>query len=116
MLGLGLFIVIGGFAFAQIFRYRDVRDTPLEQPIFIQQDEVGTFTPDQQEKIANFKKKVLARAVSSVPLTEQEKSVISMSIGISPMLPLPGGTTVANQDVYRFSDEELRTIAEAIRR
>ena len=87
---------------------------PLEQPLFFTVEELQSLTAKQQKQVADFKKKALARVTFNIPLTEQERSVLGMSIATTTMLPLPGGVVTANQDIYRFTAEELRLIEEAL--
>ena len=73
------------------------------------------LTPAQKTNVEDFKKKILDRVASGVPLTKEEKSVLSVSISTSSKEPL-GGILIVDQSVYRFTASEIKLITDAIRK
>lgn len=61
----------------------------------------ATINPEQKPAVAQLKEQILTRVQSKTPLTEQERSLISVIV------------TVPN---YQFSPDELQLISEALKK
>ncbi len=75
----------------------------------------GTLSVEQQERVNEFKKRVLARVVSQIPLNDSERSIISATVSLSPKAG-EGGFIVADQRIIQFTPDELRFIMEALKK
>ncbi|TSC83421.1 MAG: hypothetical protein G01um101417_614 [Parcubacteria group bacterium Gr01-1014_17] len=103
-------------AFTPPVYLQDESPTALIRPLYLQGLSHGGLTAlslEHKQKIADFKKKILARIVSSEPLSSQEKTVLSISVSTTAKLAL-GDLVVADQSVLQFSSEELREITRAL--
>lgn len=86
---------------------------PVEQLLFIKK--VGEdFTSEQQQKIEEFKAKILARAKLGVTLTKQEEEVFGVVISDRKVI-FPNGEMVVNHLVLKFSTEEINLIYNALK-
>lgn len=61
----------------------------------------ATINPEQKPAVAQLKEQILARIQSRLPLTEQERSLISVIVAVPD---------------YQFSNEEMLLISEALRK
>ncbi|MCR4334365.1 MAG: hypothetical protein NUV47_01370 [Patescibacteria group bacterium] len=76
----------------------------LSSPLFLVSNE-----KDEKQKIAEFKSKVLRRISLNKPLSNQEKSVLEVSISVSDKSTV-GQLIMANQNILNFTPDELARI------
>lgn len=135
--GIGLVIVVlvaGGFLWRQkISRDATSLGTPpafvppvyvsnesptlLTAPLYlldVSEKETPLLTTEQEQSVAHFKKKILARLELSEPLSKAEKSVLAVSISTAKKPPI-GGLAIADQSIFHFTSEELARISEALK-
>ena len=74
-----------------------------------------TLSAEQEKRVIDFKKHVLARVSSPVPLKESEKNIITASVSIYPKTA-EAGFFIADQHIIRFTNDELRLIKEELQK
>ena len=114
--GILLLVALGCF-----FWWRSAHKVPtLEnslgavRPLIIKAD-LSALTEEQERTIADFRRAILARAKSKTPLTDDEKSVIRLSLGTK-KLSFPSGRVIVDQATFQFTPKERALISEALER
>ncbi|KKU59371.1 MAG: hypothetical protein UX81_C0010G0034 [Parcubacteria group bacterium GW2011_GWA2_47_12] len=75
----------------------------------------GVLSEEQKHRVNEFKKNVLARAVSQIPFDDSEKDIILASISTSSKI-VEDGFVVADQNILQFTENELRLIKEKLQK
>ncbi len=72
------------------------------------------FTLSEKQRINDFKKLILSRVMSKIPLRESEKSIIAISISTTTK-PAVGGLTLADQNIFKFTADEVSLISKILK-
>lgn len=93
----------------------DESPTELLRPLYLEilGGKPAGLSQEQKQFVADFKKKILTRIRSRVPLTSQEKTVLAISTATTTK-PAIGDFLVADQSLFQFSSEELEEITRAM--
>ena len=83
-------------------------------PLYFEKVSKSGLTAEQQQKIADFKAHILARAASKIPLNASEKFIISGSISTDTKQTAGSGVTIVDQRLLQFTDVELGLIRRAL--
>ena len=93
--------------------YPDVLTHPLFLPVGAKG--LVEITPEVERLIVEFKRKILARVAIERPLSNQEKSVLKVSILTSEKPPI-GILVIADQTVLDFTPDEVIRIEDALQK
>jgi hypothetical protein len=84
-------------------------------PLFLEKrTDKNTLSAEQRQRVSEFKKHILARATSRIPLKESEKAIIFGSISTD--ASATGDSVVVNQALLQFTETELGVISQALQK
>lgn len=84
-------------------------------PLFFDNISANGLSAEQKRRMVDFKKHILARAVSKIPLKATEKSIIAASISTNTKQDADGSFVIGH-DLLQFTEDELRLISNALQK
>lgn len=88
----------------------------IDRPLHLTGVSGGGLTAAQRQRIGEYRKKILARVVSNVPLRDDEKRFIASSIATTTVPSFLEGVVFLNQTMFQFAPDEIGLISAALGR